>query len=50
MSDVLNELFDWIIIHKSSVLDGMSKREQKDFTELFGKARAAMSSMEKNHE
>lgn len=40
---VVAALFDWIIRHKASVLDGMTKREQLEFTEAFGTARATLS-------
>lgn len=35
-----DEFVEWVCLHKASVLDGMTRREQADFTELFGKFRA----------
>lgn len=42
----LDELFDWIIMHKASILDGMTRREQRDFTDALGKARTALGDRE----
>ena len=37
-------LIEWIILHKASVLDGMTRREQAEFTKLFGEFRGLKSS------
>lgn len=36
---ISEDLIQWILMHKSSVLGGMTRREQDEFTELFGKFR-----------
>lgn len=37
------DFVDWIIWHKSGILNGMTSREVNDFTEELGKFRAALN-------
>lgn len=36
------ELADWIMLHKASILNGMTTREQSEFALLFGKFRLSL--------
>lgn len=39
----MDALFKWIVIHQAFVLDGMTNREQRDFTATLGNARTALA-------
>jgi hypothetical protein len=43
MTDARKDFVEWVCAHKASILDGMTRREQADFTELFGNLRADLA-------